>query len=400
MQVFDFWEVEDGGPVFLVMELLTGETLAQRIEREGALPVADIKAILAPVAQALAAAHAEGIVHRDLKPENIFLARAKGGGVEVKVVDFGLARPTVADAATTAVTQTGAVMGTPHYMSPEQVYGERDIDARSDVWAFGIVMYECASGSKPFVGENFGQIFRGITRGVIPDLLIAKPDASPAIDALIRRALVIDRDDRTTMDALAKALAGNLADVPLTDESRNSGVPSMPQYTLRIPSQPPERVSASALTLTDASVTRSRLHPEAALSESATQRRSRGVIASVGAGVVVAGVVALAAGRQMFHAPPTSASGAAPSTLTSEPAVPSLVLSATADTATALAATADASAPQTAPVPVPSAAAGTTSSSVAEVTAVVDAGASRHSATSHGKRTQGGPNDALGGSRF
>jgi serine/threonine-protein kinase len=240
IQVFDFWEVEGTGPVFMVMELLRGETLASLLARMGRLSFNDALSVLVPVAQAIRAAHAEGVVHRDLKPENVLLAKAGSGGseadgFEVKVLDFGLAKPMVSMTQATAVTHTGSVMGTPFYMAPEQVYGEKDIDGRADVWAFGVLVYECLSGGRPFFGENYGQVFRQISSGRYKPLRELVPDLPPMIDSLIARMLTHDRDRRLAnigeaIDGLMTA-AANPADPPR---------PFIAQPTLRIASQPPE----------------------------------------------------------------------------------------------------------------------------------------------------------------
>ncbi len=200
VQVFDFWEMEGKGPVFMVMELLHGETLAERIERTGPLPTEQVLSLVTPVASAVRAAHARGVVHRDLKPDNVFLARvADTDAPEVKVVDFGLAKPFILAVGATALTQTGSVMGTPYYMAPEQVYGEKDIDGQADVWALGVMLYECATGAKPFEGENFGQIFRRVTHGLYTPLRELAPSVPPALESLVVRALSHDRDKRPTM---------------------------------------------------------------------------------------------------------------------------------------------------------------------------------------------------------
>jgi serine/threonine-protein kinase len=163
VQVFDYWDVS-GGPAFLVMELLAGQTLGSILDR-GPLTVHHAVSLMLPVAQAMAHAHTLGVVHRDLKPENVFLVRSEGAAhVEVKVLDFGLAKAIIANADATVVTHTGQLMGTPVYMSPEQVYGEKIITSASDVWSLGVVLYECLEGTKPFGGENFGQVFRSITQ--------------------------------------------------------------------------------------------------------------------------------------------------------------------------------------------------------------------------------------------
>src|SRR6185369_7433261 len=138
----------------LVMDLLHGETLGSRLARDGRIPLGELATILSCVASAVAAAHAVGVVHRDLKPENVFLTAAPGGGVDVRVLDFGIAKLTSGLPAG-RLTETGALLGTPFYMSLEQLLGERDIDARSDVWALGILLYECLTGRVPTFADNY-----------------------------------------------------------------------------------------------------------------------------------------------------------------------------------------------------------------------------------------------------
>ncbi|HEU4533914.1 MAG TPA: serine/threonine-protein kinase, partial [Polyangiaceae bacterium] len=151
VRVLDAFEA-DGAPA-LVMDLLTGESLAQRLAREGRLSLGEAAVVLRPVVAAVAAAHRAGVVHRDLKPANVFLAAGSGGGPDVRVLDFGVAklleRPG-GDAHSGSLTRTGEVVGTPFYMSPEQFYGEPDVDPRADVWALGVVLYECLAGRRPF----------------------------------------------------------------------------------------------------------------------------------------------------------------------------------------------------------------------------------------------------------
>jgi len=220
VQVFDFWEVPGGGPVFMVMELLVGETLAAWRARAGRLAVQDALSVLVPVARALRVAHGQGIVHRDMKPENIFLARpAEGGPPEVKVLDFGLARPVTADALNTAITQTGSLMGTPYYMAPEQMYGEKDVDVRADVWAFGVILYECVCGERPFGGENFGQVFRHVTSGVFRPMAELAPHAAPALASLVARMLSHDRNVRPNMADICRVLSSSDAAAPLVAQT-------------------------------------------------------------------------------------------------------------------------------------------------------------------------------------
>ena len=199
---------DEDGALALVMELLAGESMATRLERVGALPAAEVAAIGLEVCHAIAAAHAVGIVHRDLKHDNIFLTDDGG----VKVLDFGIAKiaPNV-DAASgasfTSLTSTGAVLGTPLFMSPEQAFGERSIDHRTDVWSLGLVLYEALSGVLPTRAENVGQVLKIIVTGPIAPLGDVAPSVPAALAELVDRMLSRDREARPTLAEIAAVLA-------------------------------------------------------------------------------------------------------------------------------------------------------------------------------------------------
>ncbi|WP_394822201.1 serine/threonine-protein kinase [Pendulispora albinea] len=199
IQVFDLWQLPNTGVLLMVMDLLRGESLAERLERETSLGLGATAEILYSVAAALKSAHTQGFVHRDLKPDNIFLAQENDGLTVVKVLDFGLARATDT-AAHVNITNTGAVVGTPHYMAPEQVFGEKHLDRSVDIWALGVVMVECLSGKVLFDGDNFGQVFRKIAVDERPPLDILLRDVPPAIVSLASRMLSNDRAKRPTDD--------------------------------------------------------------------------------------------------------------------------------------------------------------------------------------------------------
>ncbi len=223
--VHDVFEIEGGAPV-LVMDLLEGESLAARLERETTIPHGELVTIAIDVLSALEAAHARGIIHRDLKPANIFLARpphANTASFEVKVLDFGIAKMPPLGQGEAALTATDAMVGTPYYMAPEQVYGEKDIDARCDLWAVGIVLYECLAGVRPTEAANLGQIFKLVTVGPFPPLEEKAPNAPAALAKLVTSCLSRSRDARpASATALREALERVLADTTMNGTELSS----------------------------------------------------------------------------------------------------------------------------------------------------------------------------------
>lgn len=190
---------DDFGAPVMVMDFLVGESMGGRLEREKPMPLGEFARLFMQVVSAVGTAHAAGIVHRDLKPDNIFiLAEAKDGG-EVRILDFGIAKLTALDgdaAQTAGLTSTGAMLGTPYYMSPEQVFGDRTIDHRADIWSLGVILFEALSGVKPITGDNLGQILRIITTGQVPTLERFAPQLPREILELCGRMLRVDRRER------------------------------------------------------------------------------------------------------------------------------------------------------------------------------------------------------------
>ncbi|HWO12643.1 MAG TPA: protein kinase [Polyangiaceae bacterium] len=162
VRVFDFGKTEHDEP-YIVMELLEGETLGQRLARRGAIDGVELCQTLLPIIDALHSAHGHGVIHRDLKPDNVFIAKADGGGVQPKLLDFGIAKLRGESAFhSTKLTQAGTLIGSPDYMSPEQARGETDLDPRSDVWALCVLAYECLVGKPPFHGDNYNALLWAI----------------------------------------------------------------------------------------------------------------------------------------------------------------------------------------------------------------------------------------------
>ncbi|WP_437710393.1 protein kinase [Sorangium sp. So ce448] len=187
--------VDDDTP-YLVMELLQGEDLGTRLLRVGRLSLVDATLILVQAGKAIRRAHEAGLVHRDLKPANLFLVRVEGEQDEVvKILDFGIVKETGA-ALTEEVTRTGELLGSPHYMSPEQVRGEKDIDQRSDLWSLGVILFYGVTGELPFQGAQLGAVIANILVGPVPSASLIAPDLPPEIDAFFARALARERAER------------------------------------------------------------------------------------------------------------------------------------------------------------------------------------------------------------
>jgi tRNA A-37 threonylcarbamoyl transferase component Bud32 len=166
IDISDFGLLPDGSTYF-VMEFLEGDPLTKIVEGGTPVPIERLVNIARQLAEGLAAAHAAGIVHRDLKPDNIFLVRNEDDEI-AKVLDFGIAKRTSAAFDVTTGTRTGAMMGTPYYMSPEQVEGSKTIDHRADLWALGVITFECVTGTRPFDDETLGALLLKICMKPIP----------------------------------------------------------------------------------------------------------------------------------------------------------------------------------------------------------------------------------------
>src|SRR3954447_24287132 len=194
--IFDV--VEHQGSACLVMELLAGETLADRMKQTGPMEFVEAVAIMLPAMRGVAAAHAHGVIHRDLKPDNIFLCMDADGSIrDCKVLDFGVSKLTVADAATTGdITLSGNVVGTPEYMAPEQVRAGKHADHRVDIYSLGVVFYEMLAGRPPFVGEHFSGLMLDIMQRDPPPLHTLRTDVPRRLAGVIHRALARDLDRR------------------------------------------------------------------------------------------------------------------------------------------------------------------------------------------------------------
>jgi serine/threonine-protein kinase len=201
VRVETFGALEDGA-LFLAMELLAGETLGALMRRSGPLDPSDVAPLLAGICAPLAAAHARGIVHRDLKPENIFLA---GAEPQVKLLDFGISKVFGSE----KLTQTGQLLGTPRYMAPEQLAAEHELDARVDVYAVGVILYEALAGRPPFLGSAPSDLIVSILHGRVAPLRSVRGDLPPEVESVVARAMARAREARyATPEELANAFLG------------------------------------------------------------------------------------------------------------------------------------------------------------------------------------------------
>ncbi len=188
---------EDGLP-YLVMEILRGEDLGQRLRRTRTIPVAEALHVTAQILRGLMRAHEAGIVHRDLKPDNVFLSEVEGDPLHVKIVDFGISKIQKGDNKTLplALTGRGIVLGTPFYMSPEQAQALDDVDARTDLWAVGAILFESLTGRPPHVGEHYEQVILSICMKDAPDVRAIEPAVPEPVSRFVARSLERDRAQR------------------------------------------------------------------------------------------------------------------------------------------------------------------------------------------------------------
>ncbi len=197
------------GLVYFVMAYVDGESLGAKLKRRGRLPPDEARRIMLETADALGAAHALGIIHRDVKPDNILLEGSRG---RVVVTDFGIAKALSSSTGSATLTATGVAIGTPHYMSPEQAAGDREIDGRSDIYSLGVVAYQTLAGELPFQAPTVpGILMKQITERA-PLVTDKRPDVPEDLAACVMRSLEKEPDDRwPTADALRRALEARSA---------------------------------------------------------------------------------------------------------------------------------------------------------------------------------------------
>jgi serine/threonine-protein kinase len=188
----------DGARPYLVMELLEGEDLGQRLRRDARIALPDVLHIAKQVLIALGAAHQGGVVHRDLKPDNVFITKKDGDAAFCKLLDFGMSKmmPGEGQTLALALTKKGMAVGTPFYMAPEQARALPDVDGRVDLWALGAIVFECLAGRPPFVASSQEQVLIAICTTDAPDVRALRPEVPSKVSKLIARALTRDRAQR------------------------------------------------------------------------------------------------------------------------------------------------------------------------------------------------------------
>lgn len=255
VRVSDVGVIETTSTPFMVMEFLQGEDLAATLKSRGRLSLEDAVAYLLQACEALAEAHAEGIVHRDLKPSNLFLTTRRDGTPFVKLLDFGISKvSSTTGEGTSNLTRTSGVMGTVLYMSPEQLQRPKEVDARSDIWALGVILFELLTGRVPFLGDDMPNTVVKVMLEEPPSLRSMRDDLPPALEAVVARCLAKNREHRFPHVAdFASALAPfatrhalasieRISGVAVASGQRLSGAP--PIEVVRLDAQP---ISPSAL---------------------------------------------------------------------------------------------------------------------------------------------------------
>ncbi len=245
------WGELDDGAVFLVMELLEGETLGDRLRR-GPLDPQELAPIVAGTCAGLHAAHGKGIIHRDLKPDNVFLCPTDKG-LQVKLLDFGISKVFGGK----RLTQTGEVLGTPRYMSPEQLGAEHDVDPRVDIYALGVILYEALAGKPPFLASTPTDLIIAILNGKVVPLRAARPDVPADVEAVVMRAMSKVRAARfDNAMQLAEAYIDAVGGVAAVRRMQRRGMPTRflgerPEESPGVPGTnpppppPPDEISGS-----------------------------------------------------------------------------------------------------------------------------------------------------------
>jgi len=291
-RVLDVGTLESGAP-YMVMEYLEGEDLGQRLARGAAMGVEEAVGYVLEAIEAIAEAHALGIVHRDLKPANLFLTERPGGKPIVKVLDFGISK-VLSTANDPGMTRANAIMGSPSYMSPEQMTSSNTVDVRSDVWSLGVVLYELLTGRLPFDSRTMPELVAAILQGTPPPVEALRSDVPPGLKAVVDRCLEKDRERRyANVGELARGL---MPFAPSRNEQRIERIEHVLGLTSRAPQARADEGAPIARAVTFSPITSSTSPP-----------KRRWLAASALAGAVAVVVASVAMAVRLHRAPPPGA---------------------------------------------------------------------------------------------
>ena len=336
VRVIDVGRLPSGAP-YMVMEYLDGQDLAERL-LVGRLPIEDAVDYIMQCCEAMHVAHRAGIVHRDLKPANLFLTHRPDGSPLIKILDFGISKVKTPEAAQLSLTHTQAMMGSPLYMSPEQMRSSKDVSASADLWSLGVILHELISGDVPFTGETFPEVLVKVMGDPPPSLRSLRPEVPEELDAVVRRCLEKRPADRYSSVAalgvaltpfasqrtfgLQSRLASSVTDPPAVAVGRavgatqiGGGVPAPIPIIVPARATAPFRPGAAAEALPSKTNTAWDAQTPAAAGAGSSRARRR-TLALAGGGLFVVAIVAAGLLGDRREAPPAAslpgASAAAP----------------------------------------------------------------------------------------
>jgi serine/threonine-protein kinase len=318
-ETFDAGRLDSGEP-YLLMELLVGETLDQRLQRLGTLNPGELAELIGQACDGIQAAHEAGIVHRDLKPENLFVT-ARDGAAFLKILDFGISKFDAERTGSLGVTTEGTLVGTPFYMPPEQVRGETSLDARADVYSLGVILYECACGVRPYDAQALEHLAVLIHEGKAVPLAERRPELTREFCSVVHRAMAVEREQRYPS---AKALGEALGPLRAGAAVHRSPLASDPPRVVIRTSRPPAAKDGAAVSAVAASsVTETALADT--LGTPGQARRSNVGLLVAGLAAILVGAVALTVMRGSRGHSPTGAT-AVTVTAEAEPSAPTAAL--------------------------------------------------------------------------
>jgi serine/threonine protein kinase len=344
VRVIDTGRMPNGAP-FMVMEYLEGRDLAEALDKDGSLAIKVAVDHVLQACEAIGEAHSAGVVHRDLKPSNLFLAKQRDRRSIVKVLDFGISK--VEDPMSAPITQTATMVGSPHYMSPEQLTSSKDVDPRTDIWSLGVILYELLAGVRPFRGDTMPEIVARILQNEPEPLGTVREDVPAELEAVVARCLTSFARERyasvaelaaalqpfASDAAVAAASVGRIARVLGANSLPPSAEPAVPvSVRIELPPKTPasdastRREGVTAATLAQADTAHAM--PAVVSPPSTPVLLEKRKVPSV---AILGGLVAIAViawfGIHAFSAPPPAASTVTTSTASASSPLPTVTVS-------------------------------------------------------------------------